>query len=141
MPKSADKRRPGRPKGYPKTGGRKPGSKNAVPNELRNYINHKGRPLELLAAIASGRKVTAADPKDPCKKTSVYPSLTDRISAARVLMNKLVPDLRASEISGPDNGPIQIESEPITDKERARRIAFALRKAYEAQANSAIVHD
>ena len=44
-------------------------------------------------------------------------------------MNKLVPDLRATEISGPDGGPVKIEDKPLTSMERARSLAFLLREA------------
>ena len=131
MPDLTEKRRLGRPPGYPKSGGRKPGSKNVVPSELRRFINQKGRPLELLAAISSGRKITAGDPDEPGKKIRVYPSLGERVAAARVLMNKLIPDLRATEISGSDGGPVKIENKQFTNKERARRPVFMLREAAE----------
>ncbi len=125
------KRRPGRPKGLAKTGGRKPGSKNIVPSDLRRFINQRGRPLELLAAIASGRKVSAGDPGNPSAKIRVYPTLNERVSAAKVLTNKLVPDLRATEISGSDGGPVKIEDKPYTKMELARRLLFILREATE----------
>ena len=101
-----EKRLVGRPKGQPRTGGRPKGSRNRLPEELRRYIDQRGRPLDFLAAIAAGRKVTAADPENPDRKVRVYPSLPDRIAAARALLNKLLPDLKSSELTGAGGGPV-----------------------------------
>lgn len=127
----------GRPKGTVKTGGRKPGAVNRLPEELRRFINQRGRPLELLAAIADGRKVSAADPANPGAKIRVYPSLNERVFAARTLLNKLLPDLKSTELSGPDGGPISVAPESVSDVDLARRIAFALVQGVQAMEDSA----
>lgn len=128
MAESAEKRGPGRPKGLPKTGGRQPGSGNRVPAELRQFINQRGRPLELLSAIADGRKVSAADPEDPGRKIRVYPSLKERTVAATTLLNKLLPDLRATELTGKDGEALIPDDQPVSDFELARKAAFLLAK-------------
>ena len=127
----AEKRGPGRPPGLPKTGGRKPGTANQLPTELRQFINQRGRPLDLLAAIAAGRQVTAADPDNPGRKIKVYPTLRERTTAAQTLLNKLLPDLRATELTGVDGGPIAIDrtSGLPEDIESARQIAFILARS------------
>ncbi|MGR3562952.1 MAG: hypothetical protein ACU0FH_16775 [Heliomarina sp.] len=133
MTDQAEKRGPGRPPGLPKTGGRKPGSSNKLPTELRQFINQRGRPLEFLAAIADGRKVSAADPGNPGKKIRVYPSLRERAAAAETLLSKLLPDLRATELTGKDGGPLEVERKRAgladDDLETARQLAFILAKA------------
>ena len=134
MAETSEKRAPGRPPGHPKSGGRQPGSKNAVPAELRRFINQRGRPLEFLAAIADGRKVSAADPEDPSKKVRVYPSLHERTAAAKTLLNKLVPDLKATEVSGPGGHPLRSQTEPTSKLELARMIAFALHEGTKGKA-------
>jgi hypothetical protein len=120
------KRPPGRPKGLPKTGGRRKGVNRHAP-ELRAFIDQRGRPLEFLAAIAAGRKLTAADPADPTKTTRLYPSLEARAAAARSLLNKLLPDLKATELTGADGGPIATTN--VNDFDLARRLAFLLASA------------
>jgi hypothetical protein len=131
---AAPKRKPGRPKGLPKTGGRKRPA--PIPVELREYIHRRGRPLELLNAIASGRKVQAADPENPGAKKSVYPTLPDRIAAARVLLAKVAPDLRATELTGAEGKPLIPEPKAMSNFEIARRLAFILRSAKEEQAEA-----
>ena len=122
----------GRPKGTAKTGGRKPGAVNRPPDELRRFINHRGRPLELLAAIADGRKVSAANPEKPGEIIRVYPSLNERVSAARTLLNKLLPDLKSSELTGPDGAALDLGQQSMSPFELARRIAFTLAQGIQA---------
>ncbi|MGM0583385.1 MAG: hypothetical protein ACQEUZ_01875 [Pseudomonadota bacterium] len=129
MSESAERRRPGRPPGHPKTGGRRPGSPRArLPEELRGFINQRGRPLELLAAISDGRKVSAADPSDPSRKIRIYPTLDERVAAARSLLDRLLPTLKATEakssvtVSG--SGPAPLSSN--SSVELARQVAFLL---------------
>lgn len=111
--------------------------KNIVPGELRRFINQRGRPLELLAAIADGRKVTAADPDDPGKKIRVYPALRERTSAAKTLLNKLVPDLKSTELSRSDGKPLfdrdPGSGHPDEDVELARRLAFLMASGQNAE--------
>lgn len=131
-PLEAPEKRPvGRPKGLPKTGGRKPKSGNRVPEELRRFINQRGRPLELLAAIADGRMVSAADPQNPGKKLRVYPSLSDRVIAARVLLGKVLPDLKSTELTGPNGAPLDMGQDAISTFDLARRMAFVLAQGVE----------
>lgn len=132
-PQSGEKRPVGRPRGLPKTGGRPKGAKNRLPEEFRRFIDQRGRPLELLAAIARGNKVTAADPSDPTTKTRIYPSLAERTVAARALLDRLLPALKATELSGPGGGPVQVDGRELSDFEAARRIAFILASGLHAQ--------
>jgi hypothetical protein len=138
MSEDEQKRGPGRPPGLPKTGGRKKGTGNKLPAELRHFINERGRPLDFLAAIASGRKVTAADPSDPGKKLSVYPTLSERAKAAETLLGKILPDLKSTELSGPEGEPLipagaNCNSQLPPDVETARRVAFLLASGLNAQ--------
>lgn len=119
------KRSPGRPKGLPRTGGRPKGSKNRLPEEFRRFIDQRGRPLEFLAAVARGNLLSAADPADPTKKTKVYPTLGERTLAAKTLLDRLLPVLKAQELSGPNGGPVQTAD--VTDpKSAAERLADVL---------------
>ncbi len=137
MSEFEEKRGPGRPPGLPKTGGRKKGTGNKLPAELRHFINEKGRPLAFLAAIASGRKVTAADPEDPGKKVSIYPTLSERAKAAETLLGKILPDLKSTELSGPEGEPLlpagsSVNSSLPPDVEVARQVAFMLARGLNA---------
>lgn len=140
MSEIAEKRPVGRPKGQPKTGGRVKGSGNRLPAELRDFINARGKPVEFLAAIASGRKVSAADPEDPSKKVRVYPNLDQRAKASEMLLNRLLPALKATQLSGPEGGPIEVSGGGVPDLstfETARRLAFIIRSAHEEQNHQA----
>lgn len=50
-----------------------------------------------------------------------------QIQAAKIVIGKYVPDLKAVELTGKDGGPIQTEE--INERELARRILFALESA------------
>ena len=121
------KRKPGRPKGLGKVpgSGRKAGTPNKLTKDVRNYILEKGKPLELLFKISCGHKIKVGDADGNAKR--IYPSLADRASAAKVLLSKVLPDIKATEISGPDGGPIETRVgslDPIA--ETARRFAFIM---------------
>ena len=57
-----------------------------------------------------------------------YPTLQDRLSAARVLIGKIAPDMKATELSGPAGQAIEIKTEGGLDAmaEAARRLAFIM---------------
>jgi hypothetical protein len=55
------------------------------------------------------------------------PSFADRMRAAETLSRKILPDLKATELSGPGGDSIQVEQ--VSDLEVARRIAFILARA------------
>ncbi len=120
---------PGRPKGLGKVNGsgRKPGQPNKITRDVKETIMKRGKPLELLCDVVRGRKVRVGPQAGPGEPEYVYPTLQDRISAARVLISKVAPDIKATEISGPDGGPIETRVgslDPIA--ETARRFAFIM---------------
>lgn len=133
---SGGKRPVGRPKGYPKTGGRPKGAKNRLPEEFRRFIDQRGRPLELLSAIARGNKVVAADPANPTEKIRIYPSLAERTTAARALLDRLLPSLKATEISGAGGGPVEYTGPRLEDEgaETVRRFMFLAERVRRADA-------
>jgi hypothetical protein len=122
-------RGPGRPKGFGKVpgSGRKAGTPNKLTLDVRTYIMEKGKPLELLFKISCGQKVKVGDVDGNSKL--IYPSLTDRASAARALLSKVLPDIKATEITGADGGPIETKSVAgglNQMAELARRLSFVM---------------
>ncbi len=104
----APKRKPGRPKGYPRSGGRKPGTANKASQLGRDFIIRKGAPIETLCKIAKGEKIQAADSESASKRSGIYPSIDQRLQAARILAAKVVPDQKAVEVSGPLGEPLSV---------------------------------
>lgn len=105
--------------------------------EIKGDILAKGRPIELLCNISRGLKIRVGPVAGPDAKY-VYPTLSERISAAKLLLSKVVPDMRSVEIGGAADGePIRTEtltSSPLgADTELARRIGLALDMADKAE--------
>jgi hypothetical protein len=119
MPYGNRKAGPGRPKGLPKTGGRKAGTPNLMTPEYREHIAKRGKPIELLCDISAGREID-----DGGKKRK--PTLAERTRAAETLSRKLLPDLSAAQIEALVQD--DADNEPMSDREVAMRIAFLLAK-------------
>lgn len=129
-------RRRGRPPGSPRTpgSGRKPGKPNKTTAELREIIQAKGRPLELLCAIAAGRRVKTGF------KTYAYPSLAERAAAARILMERVMPAPKPdADADAPETTLDDLASRNGShpDIELARRIAHAFTRGERALAEEA----
>lgn len=105
--------------------GRKPGVPNRITSELRALIQRRGRPIELLCDVARGRKIRIGPQAGLAEAKFVYPDLETRIAVALRLVNKLAPDMRAEEISGPDGEPLAAIT-TVPDKEIARRLLLML---------------
>ena len=109
MPETeAPKRKGGRPKGYPRSGGRAKGTPNKSSQLGRDFIIRKGAPIETLCKIAKGEKIQAADSESASKRIGIYPSIDQRLQAARILAAKVVPDQKAVEVSGPQGEPLSV---------------------------------
>src|SRR5688500_12700733 len=82
-----------------RTRGRPRGSKNKVSNDARQYLAEHGRvAFEVLVRIAAGRPVYT-QPDASGRRTKRYPDLDLQFEAARVLADKLAPNLKMAEIS------------------------------------------
>ena len=102
-------KRVGRPPGHPKTGGRVKGTPNRVNAISRDFIISHGAPVEILCKIAKGEKIqAAADTASSSKRQGIYPTLDQRLAAARILASKIVPDLKSVEHAGEDGGNLVI---------------------------------
>ena len=94
------KRGPGRPKGYPRSGGRQKGTPNRDRAATIEKIMREADPLLYLCKIARGDRLEAGDGSHAKKKTWWFPTGDQRISALQTLARKVLPDMKAVEISG-----------------------------------------
>lgn len=107
---AGEKRKPGRPRGLPKTGGRQKGTGNRVTADLRQLIIDQAKPDKFLADIVTGRRVRVGPQAGPGEAIYEYPTLEQRLKAAAILLGKVLPDIKAVEHSGPDGKAIQNET-------------------------------
>lgn len=122
----APKRRGRKPGGGKVPGsGRKPGGKNKVPRDLRETILARGKPLELLCDISRGVKVRVGPQAGPGEPQYAYPTLQERASAAKILIDKLMPAAATDRDPAPPSAALDLP----TDIEIARSIAFTLSQA------------
>ncbi len=101
-------RKPGRPKGTPRTGGRAPGTPNKKNQVTRDFVIREGAPLVFLCGVVRGKRFTAAAEQGDGKRTHCFPTLDQRIRAAEVLSRKCLPDLKSQELTGKDGGPVAL---------------------------------
>ena len=104
----APKRKPGRPRGTPRTGGRKAGTPNRVNQISRDYIVKNGSPIAFLCSVVQGKKFTSAKEPGSGERIVSYPSLDQRLHAARILAGKVMPDQKAVEHSGVAGEPLSV---------------------------------
>ena len=76
------------PKGHPKWGGRRAGTPNKVNLDVRSRIEAEADPVGFLIKVVKGSKIRGENP-----------SMAQRIRAAERLLAKVVPDLKAVELS------------------------------------------
>ena len=103
------KRPPGRPRGYPRSGGRAKGTANKSSQLGRDFIISKGAPIELLCKVARGEKIQCADAESASKRSGIYPTIDQRLAAARILAAKIVPDMKSVELGGPFGEPLSVK--------------------------------
>ena len=94
------KRGPGKPRGLPKSGGRMLGTPNKSTVQTRDRIQELADPIKFLADVMDGKRMAAAGDPGDIKKTWCYPTLAQRVQASETLLRKLLPDLRATELTG-----------------------------------------
>ena len=133
------KRGPGRPRGLGRAAGsgRQKGTPNRSTVQTRDRIQELADPIAFLADVMAGKRMVAAGEPGDMKKTWVYPTLAQRVQASETLLRKLLPDLKATELTGKDGAPL-IEPtrrvELLGTMEAARLILAALREGVEAEA-------
>ena len=102
------KRPLGRPRGYPRSGGRAKGTPNKKNQVTRDYVIKEGAPLAFLCRVVRGKRFTAAAQLGDNKRTYIYPTLDQSLRAAEILSRKVLPDLKATEVTGKDGGPVAL---------------------------------
>jgi len=113
-------RNPGRPKGTPKTGGRKKGTPNKRTGELQARIRASGlTPLDFMIAIMRNPKA----------------ELELRFEAARAAAPYVHARLTAVEHTGENSGAVQVEVKHYTDIEACRLIGRLLTTTAAKQAS------
>ncbi len=126
------KSRPGRPKELGKVpgSGRAKGTPNRSTVQTRDRIQELADPIQFLADVMAGKRMVAAGEPGDMKKTWCYPTLAQRVQAGETLLRKMLPDLKATELTGKDGAPL---IEPPTRRgelystiDLARRMAFVL---------------
>ena len=93
------KRKPGRPKGHPKTGGRRKGTPNRTRIEVLERINQEADPIGYLIRVARGLQLEAAVEVGATVKTKFYPTVDQQLDAAKILARKVLPDQKALELA------------------------------------------
>lgn len=83
----------------PKTGGRQPGTPNRTTAATREQIAEMADPVGFLSSVVKGEKIASAPVKDAGSQVEAFPTLDQRISAARVLADKLLPNARSRPIT------------------------------------------
>ena len=96
------KRPPGRPKGLGKVpgSGRQKGTPNCKTVQTRDRIQELADPIAFLADVMEGKRMAAAGEPGDKKKTWCYPTIAQRVQAGETLLRKLLPDLKATELTG-----------------------------------------
>ena len=114
-------RGPGRPKGLPRPpgSGRQKGTPNRVTAEVKSLAQRYGR-----RAIRELAKLALKSPDEQV-----------RLAALRELLNRgYGKPVQPTELSGPDRGPVPlVDVAALNPLEQARRLAFLLRQAAQAQ--------
>ena len=102
------KRKPGRPKGTPRTGGRAKGTPNRDRTATIERIQKEADPVLFLCKVCRGDRMEAAPEPGAKKRTHWFPTADQRITAAQTLARKVLPDLKAIEHAGPLGEPLSV---------------------------------
>ena len=90
----------------PKRGGRPKGSVNKC-NRIAKEAILEAEPHRFLIRVMEGRLFKRAGTEAGRKTVACYPTLSQSVTAAETLLRKISPDIRATELSGPDGQAIE----------------------------------
>jgi hypothetical protein len=134
QPDPPEPRKRGRPKGTPKTGGRTKAPPLTAP-EIRDALLGKSNAIEELCKIAKGEQMRWSGPTG--KVVWRYPTAQEQISALRLIIDKTVPTLQATQLSGDPEAPL-IPTPPPDSLDLARVVLGVLREAAPDRANVSV---
>ncbi len=101
----------------PSRRGRPKGSVNKV-NRIAKEAILAAAPHHFLIRIMEGRKFKRAGEEAGRRTVDCYPTLLQSITAAEVLLRKVAPDIKAVEVSGPEDSPIEQRTEIVAAAQR-----------------------
>ena len=99
MTDTPEKRKPGRPKGQPRTGGRKAGVPNKLTKIERQYIAKHADPVGFGVQVLTQPTVKIGRGKNAVE---FEPTPEMRIQVFSKFVDKVVPTIKPIEVSGPD---------------------------------------
>lgn len=116
------KRGPGRPKGLGKVpgSGRQKGTRNKDRAATVERIMHMADPLEFLCKVCRGDRLEAAPEPGAKKRSFWYPTGDQRLTAAQTLARKVLPDMKAVELAGPEGEPMIARIERVIVDDRVK---------------------
>jgi len=125
-----ERKKRGRKPGCDKTpgSGRKPNTPNKISRDLKEVVLARGKPLELLCDISRGLRIRVGPQAGPGEPQYAYPTLQERVTAAKILIDKIMPTASSTEITGKDGVPL-LPPSPQSDFELANIVLYALAKA------------
>ena len=74
----------------------------------RDFIIREGSPIQFLCQVVRGRKFVSAKEPGGAERIVSFPTLDQRLAAARILASKVMPDMRAIEHSGVDGEKLTV---------------------------------
>ncbi len=103
-------RRGGRPRGLGRVpgSGRRKGTPNRDTAATRAFIQKEADPIAFLCRVARGLQLEAALTPGDEKRTKLFPTLEQRVNAALALARKVLPDMKAIEMTGEAGAPISV---------------------------------
>ncbi len=113
------KHKSGRPRGTPKTGGRKKGTHNRDRTATIEKIQTEADPILFLCKVCRGDRMEAAPEPGAKKRTHWFPTADQRITAAQTLARKIMPDIKAVEHAGVEGGDLVIKIVRFGDADHA----------------------
>lgn len=101
-----------------KTGGRQKGTPNKVHADLRKRIEEEGDPVGFMLAVARGEIEFDSRTVEgkPCK---IKPNSDQRINAAKWLGDKILPSLKAMEMTDPNGDALKLIIQIVDHKDIA----------------------
>jgi hypothetical protein len=80
-------------------GGRPPGTPNKVTVATRERIENEADPIGFLGAVMRGEPIKTAPLKDGSNQVDAFPTIDQRVSAARILADKLLPNAKSRPVA------------------------------------------